>query len=168
MLDNHIAIFLRDFISAWQIAKIYEAGHPRFQESAAQALESLQEALKGRKDIIIGIVGTEFACGEDIFFELSKKLGPAITQLKNKGVERIIFQDGITKEELTQFIALLVSQQAEIKNELKDYLPIIGIKNIRVGKISELDAPASSEKFSDKTGRYDDCLDKISQSLDSL
>ncbi len=168
MPDNLIAIFLRDFVSAWQVAKIYEVEHPRFQESVAQALESLKELFKERKEIIIGVVGSEFACGEDIFFELSKKLGPAIAQLKERGVERIIFQDGIIKEELAQFIALLVSQQAEVKKELKDYLPIIGIKNIRVGKIGDLDTQVYLERPEDKTGRYDDCLDKVSQSLDSL
>ncbi|MBU2266005.1 MAG: hypothetical protein KJ977_03100, partial [Candidatus Omnitrophica bacterium] len=168
MVDNKVAIFLRDFISAWQIAKIYEVEHPLFLDSVAVATESLRAAIKERKEIIIGVVGSEFACGDDIFFELSKKLGPAISQLKERGIERIIFQEGINKEEMAQFITLLVSQQAEIRKELKDYLPIIGIKNIRVGKIGDLDAELKPNKPSDKITQYDDCLDKVSRSLDSL
>jgi len=170
METSKIETFLRDFMSTWQVAKIYEVGHPRFSDSLSVVLASLESVLAERKELIIGIVGDEVACGEDIFFELSKKLASVIVQLREKGLERIIFQRGVSREELTQFISLLVTPQSQIEGELGDYLSVVGIRNIKVGKIKDLESsPPDQEGLkSNKIHEYKDCLDKLSKSLDSL
>ncbi|MCF7908751.1 MAG: HD domain-containing protein [Candidatus Omnitrophica bacterium] len=167
---NIIEKFLREFISTWQVAKIYGIEHPRFLSSLDVVFDNLEPILIAKKELIIGVVGSEFACGEDIFFELSQKSGLAIAQLKEKGIERIIFQKGVDKEEVSQFISLLVVPQTQIEGEFKDYLSVIGIKNIRVGKIIESDlGPVDKDGSNfDKIDKYKDCLDKVSKSLDSL
>mgnify|MGYP007051343121 CR=1 len=73
-------------------------GHPKFMESLEQAYSSLEVVLGKREEVVIGILGEELASGENIFFDLSRKMLLAIANLKEKGIERMVFQRGITKE----------------------------------------------------------------------
>lgn len=170
METERIEAFLRDFMSTWQVAKIYEVRHPRFLDSLTKTLKSLELILAERRELVVGIVGDEVACGEDIFFELSKKLAPVIVQLRERGLERIIFQRGVSKQEFIQFISLLVTPSSQIEGELRDYLSVVGIKNIKVGKIKDSEPEASGQQGvnSERIQQYQNCLGKVSKSLDSL
>ena len=175
-MASNIEVFLKNFISSWQVARIYELKHPKFVDSVEQAYASLNAALGDKKEVAVGIFGEELASGDDIFFELSKRMIHVISNFKDKGVERIIFRKGTTREELVKFISFLVVTKEEVKTGPQDYLSFLGIKNIIVGKITVPNESAVNS-FENKgkiradferITRYENCLDNLSQSLDTF
>src|SRR4030042_6721698 len=104
----------RDLISAFQVARLYPDWHPQFKKSVEKAYISVEEALEGREELVIGIVGEELAFEKEIFFELSKNVRPMIIYLKERGIERIAFMRGMENEELNRFIAFLIMPKEEI------------------------------------------------------
>lgn len=111
--------FLKDLLSSLQSARLYATEHPLFKKSAEKAYLSLQEILREREELVIGIVGTELAFEKEILFDLSKAVMPAIAYLKERGIERIVFYQGVKEDELTKFIAFLVTPKTEIKKRLR-------------------------------------------------
>lgn len=144
MLEK-IENFLRDLISSLQSAKLYTTEHPRFQKFLDKAYDSLQDALRDKEELIIGIIQEELAFEKEILFDLSKITRPVIIYLKERGIEKIAFYRGIDKEELSKFIAFLAAPKEELKVDAQKYLVLKGIKNITVGKIKVSALPSQSQ-----------------------
>jgi len=162
----------RDLISAIQIARLYPDWHPQFHKSIDKAYVSLQDVLSQRRALVIGIVGEELAFEKEIFFDLSKSVKQMILYLKERNVEKIEFLQGLTKEELSKFISFLVTPKDQIKHEPQEYLDVLGIRNIIVGKVKF--SAASSKDTYQKSGLssyldiYQDSTDKITYNLEEL
>ncbi len=170
MKVEDIELFLKNFMSAWQIARIYEFNHPSFIDSVTQTYSSLEVILYEKGELVIGILDDELASGENIFFELSRKMKTAIKNLKERGIERIVFKRGIASDDLIKFFSFLVVPLEEIKDDPQGYLLSKGVNGIEVGKIK---APAASTKAKGPVtlsifGQYHNCLDKISQSMNAF
>jgi len=159
--------FLKDLLSSLQSARLYATEHPLFKKSVEKAYLSLQEILREREELVIGIVGTELAFEKEILFDLSKAVMPAIAYLKERGIERIVFYQGVKEDELTKFIAFLVTPKTEIKKEAQDYLNLSGIRNISVGKIKVSSSSLSeeSQQLISHLSVYDSSLGQVVQSL---
>ena len=108
-MRNKIKISLIHLLSAIQTGKIYSAEHPKLDEFVLQAHTSLQEVLKEKKELVIGIVENELAWEDEIFFDLSQKLKTLILYLQERGIERIYFNQAMSKEELRKFIIFLIT-----------------------------------------------------------
>ncbi len=160
----------RDLISALQTARLYPNWHPEFNKSVDRAYATLQEVLKERQNLIIGIVGEELAFEKEIFFELSKIARQAIIYLKERGIERIEFLPGLENEELSKFITFLTMPKEELKNEPPEALSLLGIKNIIAGKIKVSPLPLSDkvEKAMGYLSLYESSLDKFTDSLEKV
>ncbi len=160
----------RDLISALQTARLYPNWHPEFKKSVDRAYATLQEVLKERQNLIIGIVGEELAFEKEIFFELSKIARQAILYLKERGIERIEFLPGLENEELSKFITFLTMPKEELKNEPPEALSLLGIKNIIAGKIKVSPLPLSDkvEKAMGYLSLYESSLDKFTDSLEKV
>ena len=161
---------LRSLISSLQSAKIYPLEHPKFKESLENAHNSLRNLLGERSELVIGIIGEELAFEKEIFFDLSKSVKPFIQYLKERGIERIAFTRGITKEELSGFIIFLITPKDEIGPGVQEYLLNKGIKNIAIGKIKAGDNSLKKEVLDSVNylRQYEDSLSKISVSLDAI
>ncbi len=161
----------RDLISAIQIARLYSDWHPQFKRAIDKAYLSLEEVLKERQELVIGIIGEELAFEKEIFFELSKTTRPMILYLKARGIERIVFCRGMENEELNKFIGFLITPKEEIKSDAQGYLSFLGIKNIVVGKIkssTDTSLAAESGGVRNYLSVYENSLDKISHSLETV
>ena len=167
---EEVKIFLKNFMSSWQIAQIYGTKHRLFIESFKKTYNTLLVSLSGKVELVIGILEKELASEENIFFELSKKVIRPITHLKKIGIERILFRKGISEEELVKFISFLITPVEEIKHAPQKYISAAGIKNIEVGKIKAPtdDSPDQSEEEKSELVRYKESLKKLSQLLDGL
>lgn len=162
---------LKDLMSSLQLAKIYPAEHPQFKESIDKARADLEDILRDKEELVIGIIGDELAFEKDIFFDLSKKIHSAIVYLKERGIERIVFKRGLKKEELVKFINFLITPKDEIKRDAQEYMNLAGVRNIVVGKIkAQSAAPARNEIEKSVTylKHYEDSLDKVSGHIETL
>jgi putative nucleotidyltransferase with HDIG domain len=170
-MKGEIEACFRDFVSSLQIARLYPAWHPEFKKSIDKAYISLQEALSAREGLVMGIVGEELVFEKEIFFALSKIGKSTILYLKERGIERIEFLRGLENEELGKFIAFLVTPKEELNKSTEESLSLLGIKNIIAGKIkvsSSTPSISNVEKLMDYFAIYEDSLDKVTHSLDTV
>lgn len=169
-MSEKIENSFKEFISALQVARLYPNWHPQFKKSIDKAYDSLLGALEEREQIVIGIIGEELAFEKEIFFELSKFLKPMVLYLKERGIERIEFFQGLDIEELSKFISFLVRPKGEVMNEPQEELAILGIRNIGVGKIKAGSAalPEELQKSMSYLKLYEESLDKVTHSLESV
>jgi putative nucleotidyltransferase with HDIG domain len=160
----------RDLISALQTARLYPDWHPEFKKSVDRAYATLEDVLKERQNLVIGIVGEELAFEKEIFFELSKIARQAILYLKERGIERIEFLSGLEKEELSKFITFLTAPKEELKNEPPEALSLLGIKNIIAGKLKASSLPLTDkvEKAINYLSLYESSLDKFTDSPEKV
>lgn len=171
MLDKIEASF-RELISAIQTARLYSDWHPQFKRSIDKSYASLMDVLNKRPNLIIGIVGEELAFEKEIFFDLSKSAKQMILYLKERSVERIEFSHGLTKDELGKFILFLVTPKEQIKHPPQEYLDVLGIRNITVGKVKFSSAPSKGEHEkavpSTYLDMYQDAGQKINYNLEEI
>lgn len=169
-MSGPIEDFLKDFISSWQMARIYETGHPKFTTSLEQARQSLEAILKNKAELAIGVFGEELASGDQIFFDLSKRMLPAINYLKEREIERIIFRSGVTAEELVRFVSFLLSYRPQAEVSPQEHLARSGVKHISVGKLKtpQKKEGVQSDQAQGGIAYYKSCLNEVTQSLDAL
>lgn len=158
----------RDLLSALQTAKLYTTEHPMFMKAVDKGYLSLQEVLSERDDLVLGFIGDEIAFDKEIFFDLSRMVKPAIVYLKGRGIERIAFYRGVQKEEFNKFITFLAAGKEEAKKDAQEYLSLIGIKNIVVGKIKTDTKTLADKEAQVSASIYESSLDSVSQSLTSV
>jgi HD-GYP domain-containing protein (c-di-GMP phosphodiesterase class II) len=169
-----VEIILRDIIASLQMAKLYSTAHVIFKNSVTKAYNNLQDVLKDRTELVIGIIGTELAFEKEIFFELSKLAESMIAYFKEKGIERIVFDSGLQEEELEKFIAFLAEFREVTDKEPQEYLISLGVRNIRVGKIKvgpgQTDGSLMEEtrQLINYLTLYDNYQTKVSQSLEAM
>lgn len=162
--------FLNDLVASLQRARLYSDHHQIFLGSIDKAFDCLQEILKEKGELIIGVVSQELAFEKEIFFELSsfdltKKV---IVFFQEKGIEKIIFYPHVSKGELRDFVAFLVNPVKEqIKMDLGEYLTTLGIRNIAVGKMQPPDE-TKPDKPIDFHGIYEDYLRMFYQCVHEL
>jgi len=167
---EEIKLFLMSFMSSWQTARIYGIEHRLFVESLEKTYNTLLASLDREDELVIGILEEELASGENIFFELSKKVIQSIAHLKKIDIERIVFRKGASKEELIKFISFLITPVEEIRHAPQEYIFAAGIKNIEVGKIkaSTEGSLRQSEEEENELMHYKESLKRLSQLLDGL
>ncbi len=165
MLEK-IETSFRDILAALQTAKLYATQHPRFKKSVEKAYLSLQDVLKDREEIVIGIIGEELVFEKEILFDLSRAVKLAIIYLKGRGIEKIAFHRGVEIDELDKFITLLAAP-GEGAPDPEDYLFSAGIKNISVGKINidGVSVKDTTQQAVASLAVYKSSLDKIHQVL---
>ncbi|HNX81768.1 MAG TPA: HD domain-containing protein [Candidatus Omnitrophota bacterium] len=159
--------FLKDFLASLQTAKIYETRHPSFAKSLEKTFASLTALLAKRSELIIGLVGDEIAVEKEVFFDLSKLLLPAIRYLRERGIERITFLPGVSKEELGNFIALVALPKKDFAGDTREYFLQKQITHIDIGKLKASGGdPASVQQGHALV--FDDASEHVSQSVSSI
>jgi putative nucleotidyltransferase with HDIG domain len=165
----------KDLISCLQMARLYPNWHPEFKKAIDKTYISLQEVLKDRAELVIGIVGEELAFEKEIFFELSRMVKSVIIYLKERGIERIEFHRSFRSEELGKFITFLIKPKDELKHDPQEELALLGIKNIVIGKIKVSSATSSLVENVESVGRsvsylrsYEDSLGNVTDSLEKM
>lgn len=168
--------FLKNLMSLLQLVKIYSLNHPKSIDVINKTYENLLNILAEREELTIGIIGEEMAFEKEIFFALSKLSQPFIKNLKEKEIEKIIFRNGVRKEELVEFIKFLLLPKEDIKEDPQnqEYLIHQGIKNIFVSKIKVASSPSKDYGSNiegaaiDYISQYEDSLKNISKSVNAI
>jgi len=143
-MDNSIPI--RDQIEALiiRLAKaskmysIYQSDHKLANDICVQVHELLEEILLMRREITIGIISNELAFEKKPFIETSAKIRDFVERLTEKGLKKITFRGGISKDEIFKFIDI-ISEISKTKKSFEETLQLFEKKNIThiiIGHIS--------------------------------
>ena len=138
-----IELLFSDIISTLQIAKLYGTEHLRFRKYLDNSYDFLAGILRDRDELVLGIIGEELAFEKEIFFDLSRRLKIMISYLKERGIEKIVFSSGLTKEEFQRFFGFLIMRKEEVKQDPQKHLNNLKITHITLGK---LQGPAVTEE----------------------
>ena len=169
MLESIVNVF-REFLALLETAKLYGTEHPKFADTLNRAYLSLQAVLRQREELIFGIIADELAFENEVLFDLTKQIAPAIKYLKDRQIERIVFYHGLTSEELKKLVVYLAAAKKDITVTPQEYLNSQGIKNIALGKIKEASgrggAPGGGQ--AEIARAYQNSLEKVSLSLSGM
>ncbi len=163
-----VSDFLKDFLASLQTAKIYETRHPSFMKFLEKTFISLTVLLQQRSELVIGFVGDEIAVEKEILFDLSRMLLPAIRYLRERGIERITFMQGVTREELAHFIAFIALPKKECAVDIQDYFLQKGISHIDVGKLKAGGPASAAGAHHDHTEMFAHASEHVSQTVSSI
>lgn len=152
-----------------QAGKIYSENHPKFKEFIERLYAVIEEILESRKELTLGIVKGELAWENEIFFNLTQKMGPLIAFLEESRIERIIFQQGLRFEELHGFAVFLARTRRLDKVDEQEYFNLHGIQNIRAGRLRALVKGETPEGAVDEIRmKYENSIQSVSHSLNQV
>src|ERR1051325_3595661 len=133
--------FLKKLGGALRGAQLYSPSHPLVQRSFEALNESLTQLLTDQPSIAIGIIGNEIVVGDVPIPRAADTMGEMMRRLKSLGIERIVFERGVTPEQV-QTLALTIAHperkpgQSAPGAEPADPLGVLNsLPNIRVGRI---------------------------------
>ncbi|MGQ9801330.1 MAG: HD-GYP domain-containing protein [Candidatus Saccharicenans sp.] len=157
-------------MNAIQAGRIYSTDHPKFQEFIGQLYSNLMKLLESRQELTLGIVGGELVWEDEIFFDLSGKLTGLISFLGENRIERMVFSQGLSPEELRQFIISLTrtrkSEQGEEKEKEKEGPDLNGFQHIRAGRLrASVQNKLSGGEETELKKKYFDAVQVVDQSL---
>lgn len=169
MLEK-IKAFLTDFVSAIQASKFYPPEHPQVKDMVGRAARNLEEVLKEKKEVSIGVVDNELAWEDEILFDLSQKLGSLLVYLKERGIERMTFEAPLGEQELGRFVSALTDPGIKSSEDPQGYLTQSGVLHIKVGRIlAPSIAPAAApKKLEDVREHYDTSVQSVTQTIESM
>ncbi|MCM8830942.1 MAG: HD domain-containing protein [Candidatus Omnitrophica bacterium] len=165
-----VEVFIKDFVSLLQTAKIYTVDHPKFNQVLQLVFKNLREILSEKEKLTFGFVDDEVAFENEIFFELSKKIKDIIDFFKKRDIEKITFYKDISQEEMINFINYLCIPFEEFKNfDQKNRLNLkyFGIVNITIGELEQKEKEEIND-YMDYFKQYDSTLNKILQYFNSV
>ena len=114
----NIKNLIKELASSFQIVSIYDVQHPLAQNAIQQLYAKLTEMLGRTKEISFGIADDEVFCGKEVFFDLKIIAKDFIQILKEKDINYIRFKNGLSQEELADFLQLLSVRKKEKLEEV--------------------------------------------------
>jgi len=98
-------------------AQTYPENHKRFHVPLTRLHSRILRITAAEGILHIGVIGNHFVIGESAFLETNKFFPKRLLrELRERGIEKISFKDGLTYGELKQFILLLASRQETSQN----------------------------------------------------
>lgn len=98
-----------DLAQAIQAAAIYPDHHPRVQALQTRLSGRIEQATGALGTLHLGIIGDHFVVDEFPFLEMNPALVKLLRDLREKGMEKISFRDGLTPGELKRFVHFLAT-----------------------------------------------------------
>ena len=163
---SKVEIFLKELSSALQVLMLYSDNHPKSEEAINSVYKRLTDALGTFREITIGFVGGELVFGKEIFFELSKQTGILTKNLESKGIEKMTFRFGVSKNELKKFMSAVIKKIDDTEDFL-NYFERLELENIEVGKI-KIDKEVIKDRDNASLTDYESALGVVSESFKEM
>ena len=131
--------FMRRLSAALRAAQLYAPSHPLVQRAFDGLDESITQILDDQPSIAIGFIGHEVIVGDMPLPRAAETLGEMMRRLKSLGIERIVFDRGVTPEELTTLALTIAHPERRpghdtVSVEASDPLGVLNsLAHIRVG-----------------------------------
>jgi putative nucleotidyltransferase with HDIG domain len=167
-VKDKVKTLLLYLMNAIQAAKLYRDEHPKYKEFVAGLYAKTLEVLEEHRELTVGIVSGELAWEDEIFFNLSKRLASLITFLEESRIARIVFQQGLRLDELSQFIIFLARTKNLDRVDEKEYFRLHGIQNIRAGRLRAQIKSDDLDMAAQLTTKYDSSLQSAAHSLNMV
>lgn len=137
-------LLLKNINGSLKSKKLYPPGHPAVAAPINKSYQMLMDALKLSNNLMVSVVNEAIVFEDDLMPDGEKLYPDLISYLKDKNVDSIIFEKGLSVKELTSLIDILTApgqiQGKELQKELHAQNVIhITLKSIPTGKKSILE-----------------------------
>ncbi len=136
--DSHerLTRIISQLISAINNTRLYSHDHPYVGQYTESAYDEISDLLRLIKSMTFFIVGDHIVIKDRPLSTSSQFVTKFISILKEKGIERVTFNQGLTKPELSDFILSIA---------IKSGVPVRSSPSIRLGKVELHITPHSKE-----------------------
>src|SRR5262249_49392870 len=124
--------FLRRLVAAIRSAQLYSARHPIVVRNAAALSEAIRVLHASEQTITVATVGSDVVVG-DVPVGKADTFGDILRRLQAAGIERIVFERGVTTDEISDLVQLLGS--ADIRNWAEGPADHPSFPHIRIGRL---------------------------------
>ena len=94
----------RRLAAALRGAQLYAPDHPIVKRNVAALAETITVALAAHTTLTIGIVEDDLVVGETPVPRAAETMGELMRRLQQAGIERIVIEDGVEPEEITELV----------------------------------------------------------------
>jgi putative nucleotidyltransferase with HDIG domain len=152
---------VRRLAAALRAVQLYASAHPLVGRSIAALAETLRVTHAAAPSIAIGIVGDDLVVGDAPLPRAGENMGRLIGQLRDAGIERIVFDRGVTPAELSQFVETLGGRDAA------EATRALSLAHIRVGRLQVERGEASPVDVKDYRHVYNEAVSTAGRLWDS-
>lgn len=137
-------LLLKNINGSLKSKKLYPPGHPAIAAPINKTYQTLMDALKLSNNLMVSVVNEAIVFEDDLMPDSEKLYPDIISYLKDKNVDSIIFERGLSVKELTSLVEILTApgqlQGKDLQKELHAQNVIhITLKSIPTGKKSILE-----------------------------
>ena len=137
-------LLLKNINGSLKSKKLYPPGHPAIAAPINKSYQMLLDALKLNNNLMVSVVNEAIVFEDDLMPDSEKLYPDIISYLKDKNVDSIIFEKGITVKELSALVDILTApgqlQGKDLQRELHAQNVVhITLKSIPTGKKSILE-----------------------------
>ena len=119
----------RRLAAALRGAQLYAPDHPIVKRNVAALAETITVALAAHTTLTIGIVEDDLVVGDTPVPRAAETMGELMRRLQQAGIERIVIEDGVEPEEITELV------QTVARADRGTAPPAPRLQHIRVGKL---------------------------------
>jgi putative nucleotidyltransferase with HDIG domain len=123
---------LRRLAAALRSGQLYSRGHPIIARNIDALSAAIQLLHSLGPTIVVGFIGDEVVV-DDTPMAKADAVGPLIRQLQQSGVERIVIDRGVTREEITSFLEAVTALEPRSGSEPAVFPTL---PHIRVGRVT--------------------------------
>ena len=120
---------VRRLAAALRGAQLYAPDHPIGKRNVAALAETITVALAAHATLTIGIVEDDLVVGDTPVPRAAETMGELMRRLQQAGIERIVIEDGVEPEEITELV------QTVARADRGTAPPAPRLQHIRVGKL---------------------------------
>jgi putative nucleotidyltransferase with HDIG domain len=123
---------LRRFAAALRSGQLYSRGHPIIGRNLDALSASLQLLHSLGPSVVIGLIGDEVVV-DDVPMGKADAIAPLIRRLQQLGIERIVIERGVTRDEITALVDAVTTLEAPGADGPPAGMPALA--HIRVGRV---------------------------------
>jgi putative nucleotidyltransferase with HDIG domain len=132
---------IRRLAAAIRGTQLYSPGHPLVARGLGALSESCNQLLADQPALTVGVVGHDIVVGDIAIPRSRETYGELVRRLKRTGIERIVFERGVTPEELSALVHAISHPERSVGQAAPGAAPsnaldALGkLPHIRVGRI---------------------------------
>ena len=124
---------VRRLAAALRAGELYNPSHPLVQRSVEALSGAAAKNLQSAQSAVVGFLGNDIVVNEVRLGKFSASLVGFVRDMREREIEKITFNQGLTREELKVFVEVLADRKSQLP--LSDRLAARTVRHIAVGKI---------------------------------
>lgn len=122
-----VETFVTELQACAQSRTVYASDHPQNREAVARAAATLARALRGREEIVLGVIANDIVFERAPLHRASRVAVTLIPWFRECGIQRVAFRRGVDEAELSAFLGHLAERNRGVAGA--------GLRHIRVGAL---------------------------------